>query len=69
MKKITIVLRHYPPSKNINGILADQMAQYLMKDSDVEIKVFCMDITEKGNLSSVTPTGNVTRIKQKFSTL
>ncbi len=67
MKKITIVLRHYPPSKNINGILADQMAQYLMKDSNVEIKVFCMDITEKGNLSSVNPTGNVTRIKQKFS--
>lgn len=67
MKKITIVLRHYPPSKNINGILADQMAQYLIRDSNVEIKVFCMDITEKGNLSSVNPTGNVTRIKQKFS--
>jgi hypothetical protein len=42
LKKITIVLRHYPPSKNINGILADQMAQYLMRDSNVEIKVFCM---------------------------
>jgi hypothetical protein len=67
LKKITIVLRHYPPSKNINGILADQMAQYLMKDSSVEINVFCMDITEKGNLSSVHPTGNVTRIRQKFS--
>lgn len=26
-----------------------------------------MDITEKGNLSSVHPTGNVTRIRQKFS--
>ena len=67
MKKITIVLRHYPPSKNINGILADQMAQYLIRDSNVEIKVFCMDISEKGNLSTVNPTGNVTRIKQKFS--
>lgn len=67
MKKITIVLRHYPPSKNINGILADQMAQYLIRDSNVEIKVFCMDIREKGNLSAVNPTGNVTRIRQKFS--
>lgn len=67
MKKITIVLRHYPPSKNINGILADQMAQYLIRDSHVEIKVFCMDISEKGNLSTVNPTGNVTRIRQKFS--
>lgn len=67
MKKITIVLRHYPPSKNINGILADQMAQYLIRDSNVEIKVFCMDISEKGNLSTINPTGNVTRIKQKFS--
>lgn len=67
MKKITIVLRHYPPSKNINGILADQMAQYLIRDSNVEIKVFCMDISEKGNLSTVNPTGNVTRVKQKFS--
>lgn len=67
MKKITIVLRHYPPSKNINGILADQMAQYLIRDSNVEIKVFCMDISEKGNLSTINPTGNVTRIRQKFS--
>jgi hypothetical protein len=67
LKKITIVLRHYPPSKNINGILADQMAQYLIRDSHVEIKVFCMDISEKGNLSTVNPTGNVTRIRQKFS--
>lgn len=38
-----------------------------MKDSGVEVSVFCMDISEKGNISSVEPTGNVTRIKQKFS--
>lgn len=67
LKKITIVLRHYPPSKNINGILADQMARHLIRESNVEIKVFCMDISEEGNLSTVNPTGNVTRIKQKFS--
>lgn len=67
MKKITIVLRHYPPSKNINGILADQMAQYLIKDSNAEITVFCIEISEKGNLSTIDPTGNVIRIKQKFS--
>jgi len=67
LKKITIVLRHYPPSKNINGILADQMARYLIKDHNVEVKVFCMDISEKGNISTFNPTGNITRIKQKFS--
>ncbi|MNJ86283.1 hypothetical protein D3C87_37740 [compost metagenome] len=65
--KITIVLRHYPPSKNINGVLANQMAQYLIKDSNAEVTVFCMDISEKGNLSTIDPTGNVIRIKQKFS--
>jgi hypothetical protein len=65
--KITIVLRHYPPSKNINGVLANQMAQYLIKDSNAEITIFCMDISEKGNLSTIDPTGNVIRIKQRFS--
>lgn len=65
--KITIVLRHYPPSKNINGVLANQMAQYLIKDSNAEVTVFCIEISEKGNLSTIDPTGNVIRIKQKFT--
>lgn len=66
MKKITIVLRHYPPSKNINGILANQMAQYLIADSNIEITAICIDISEKGAPSNIEPIGNVIRINQKF---
>ncbi|MNU79754.1 hypothetical protein D3C71_693710 [compost metagenome] len=67
MKKITIVSRHYPPNKNINGILANQMAEYLIKDSGVEVTVFCMNADADGNTSSVEIFGKVVRLKQRFN--
>lgn len=67
MKKITIVSRHYPPNKNINGFLANQMAEYLIRDSHAEVTIFCMDMEADGNTSSVAPHGKVVRIKQRFN--
>lgn len=67
MKKISIVSRHYPPNKNINGVLANQMAEYLIKDSDVEVTIFCMDADADGNTSSIEVFGKVVRLKQRFS--
>lgn len=67
MKRITLVSRHYPPNKNINGVLANQMAEYLIRDSDVEVSIFCMDADADGNTSSMEIYGNVFRLKQRFS--
>ena len=67
MKKISIVSRHYPPNKNINGVLANQMAEYLIKNSNVEVTIFCMDADADGNTSSIEVFGNVVRLKQRFS--
>lgn len=67
MKKITIVSRHYPPNKNINGFLANQMAEYLIRDSHAEVTIFCMDMEADGNTSSVEPNGKVVRIRQRFN--
>lgn len=67
MKRITIVSRHYPPNKNINGVLANQMAEYLMKDSDAEVSIFCMDADADGNTASMEVFGKVFRLKQRFN--
>lgn len=67
MKRISIVSRHYPPNKNINGVLANQMAEYLIKDSNVEVTIFCMDADADGNTSSIEVFGKVVRLKQRFS--
>jgi hypothetical protein len=67
LRKISIVSRHYPPNKNINGVLANQMAEYLIKDSDVEVTIFCMDADADGNTSSIEVFGKVIRLKQRFS--
>lgn len=67
MKRITIVSRHYPPNKNINGVLANQMAEYLIKDSNAEVSIFCMDADADGNTSSMEIFGKVFRLKQRFS--
>jgi len=67
LKRISIVSRHYPPNKNINGVLANQMAKYLIKDSNVDVTIFCMDADADGNTSSIEVFGKVVRLKQRFS--
>lgn len=67
MKRITLVSRHYPPNKNINGVLANQMAEYLIRDSGAEVSVFCIDTEADGNTGSMELHGKVVRLKQKFS--
>lgn len=43
------------------------MAEYLMKDSDAEVSIFCMDTDADGNTASMKVFGNVFRLKQRFN--
>lgn len=63
MKKITIVSRHYPPNKNVNGILANEMARYLIQHYGAEVTIVCIDRDADGNQSPVEPFGRVVRVK------
>tara|TARA_B110000967_G_C18886425_1_gene564270 strand:+ start:1652 stop:2800 length:1149 start_codon:yes stop_codon:yes gene_type:complete len=65
-KNITILTRHYPPNKNINGILACEMAHYLETEHNSTVTILCMDTTASGNKKSVEPAGNVIQLKSYF---
>ena len=65
-KNITIITRHYPPNKNINGILACEMAHYLETEHNSTVTILCMDTTASGNKKSVEPAGNVIQLKSYF---
>jgi hypothetical protein len=66
LKRITIVSRHYPPNKNINGVLANEMAKYLIEDSTIEVNICCIDNVVEGNTQIEKTYGNITRVNQKF---
>lgn len=65
-KNITIITRHYPPNKNINGILACEMAHYLETEHNSKVTILCMDTSANGNKKSVEPVGNVIKLKPFF---
>ena len=66
-KNITILTRHYPPNKNINGILACEMAHYLETEHNCNVTIVCMDTTANGNKKSVEPKGTVIKLKPYFT--
>lgn len=74
-KELTILTRHYPPNKNINGVLACEMAEFLLNEHNIKTNIVCIDTNSAGNKSKVNPIGNIIRIKplmkgkNKFSRL
>ncbi len=47
-------------------MLANQMAGYLVKGSNAEVTILCMDTDADGNTASMEIFGNVIRLKQRF---
>lgn len=62
MRKITIITRSYPPSKGINGVLANEMAAHLIPKG-AEVNIICIQEAAEGNKEQVEPVGIIHPIK------
>lgn len=59
MSKITFLTRHYPPNKNINGILVCEMVDFLEKHHQTACSVVYIDGKAPGNNKYVEPKGTL----------
>lgn len=60
--KYLFLTRHYPPNKNINGILVSEFVKELEKEG-AECKVACIKTLAEGNNSEVEPAGEAISLR------
>jgi hypothetical protein len=65
MKKITFLTRHYPPNRNINGILVCELVDYLQSEHDIECQIVYIDGQAPGNSAYIEPKGTLFGLKPR----